>query len=74
MGLRAMQAGQAKDNWVLEYEPEPPRAIEPLHYAAFHYHYHYHYGDVIHKLKSVLAWRRAAHARQLSRRRWRARR
>ena len=26
----AMQAGQAKDKWVLEYEPEVPRAIEPL--------------------------------------------
>ena len=27
-----------------------------------------------HIMKSVLAWRRASHARQLSRRRWRARR
>ena len=26
----AMQAGQTKDKWVLEYEPEVPRAIEPL--------------------------------------------
>jgi hypothetical protein len=26
----AMQSGQAKDSWVLEYEPERPREIEPL--------------------------------------------
>jgi len=26
----ATQSGQAKDKWVLEYEPEQPRAIEPL--------------------------------------------
>jgi hypothetical protein len=26
----ATQSGQAKDKWVLEYEPEVPRAIEPL--------------------------------------------
>ena len=26
----AMQSGQAKDKWVLEYEPELPRDIEPL--------------------------------------------
>jgi hypothetical protein len=26
----AMQQGQAKDSWVLEYEPEQPRVIEPL--------------------------------------------
>ena len=26
----AMQSGQAKDNWMLEYEPEKPREIEPL--------------------------------------------
>jgi ETC complex I subunit conserved region len=26
----AMQSGQAKDKWVLEYEPEKPRQIEPL--------------------------------------------
>ena len=26
----AMQSGQAKDQWVLEYEPEAPREIEPL--------------------------------------------
>ncbi|HXT06235.1 MAG TPA: ETC complex I subunit [Roseiarcus sp.] len=26
----AMQAGQAKDDWLLEYEPERPREIEPL--------------------------------------------
>jgi hypothetical protein len=26
----AMQSGQAKDKWVLEYEPEEPRSIEPL--------------------------------------------
>jgi hypothetical protein len=26
----AMQAGQGKDKWVLEYEPEKPREIEPL--------------------------------------------
>ena len=26
----AMQAGQAKDDWLLEYEPEKPREIEPL--------------------------------------------
>ena len=26
----AMQSGQAKDKWVLEYEPESPRQIEPL--------------------------------------------
>ena len=26
----AMQSGQAKDKWVLEYEPEKPREIEPL--------------------------------------------
>ncbi len=25
-----MQSGQAKDKWVLEYEPESPRQIEPL--------------------------------------------
>jgi hypothetical protein len=25
-----MQSGQAKDNWVLEYEPERPREIDPL--------------------------------------------
>ncbi len=50
MGLRAMQAGQAKDNWVLEYEPEPPRAIEPLHYRCITLH-SLHYGDVIHIAK-----------------------
>jgi hypothetical protein len=26
----AMQSGQAKDKWILEYEPELPRDIEPL--------------------------------------------
>ena len=26
----AMQAGQAKDQWVLEFEPESPRQTEPL--------------------------------------------
>jgi hypothetical protein len=26
----AMQSGQAKDRWLLEYEPEAPRAVEPL--------------------------------------------
>jgi hypothetical protein len=26
----ATQSGQAKDKWILEYEPEQPRAIEPL--------------------------------------------
>ncbi len=26
----AMQSGQAKEKWVLEYEPESPRLIEPL--------------------------------------------
>ena len=26
----AMQSGQAKEKWVLEYEPEVPRSIEPL--------------------------------------------
>ena len=26
----AMQAGQAKDQWVLEYEPESPRRVDPL--------------------------------------------
>ncbi len=26
----AMQSGQAKEKWVLEYEPEKPREIEPL--------------------------------------------
>jgi hypothetical protein len=26
----AMQSGQAKDKWVLEYEPEEPRWIDPL--------------------------------------------
>ncbi len=26
----AMQSGQAKDGWVLEYEPERPREIDPL--------------------------------------------
>ena len=26
----AMQSGQAKDDWLLEYEPEKPRSIEPL--------------------------------------------
>ena len=26
----ATQSGQAKDAWVLEYEPEAPREIEPL--------------------------------------------
>jgi ETC complex I subunit conserved region len=26
----AMQSGQAKDKWLLEYEPESPRQIEPL--------------------------------------------
>ena len=26
----AMQQGQAKDDWLLVYEPEEPRAIEPL--------------------------------------------
>ncbi len=26
----AMQSGQSKDKWILEYEPESPRRIEPL--------------------------------------------
>ena len=26
----ATQSGQAKDKWILEYEPEKPRGIEPL--------------------------------------------
>jgi hypothetical protein len=26
----AMQAAQSKDDWLLEYEPERPREIEPL--------------------------------------------
>ncbi len=26
----AMQSGQGKDSWVLEYSPERPREIEPL--------------------------------------------
>ena len=26
----ATQSGQAKDKWLLEYEPESPRQIEPL--------------------------------------------
>ena len=26
----AMQSGEGKDNWLLEYEPEKPREIEPL--------------------------------------------
>ncbi len=26
----AMQSGQAKDKWLLEYAPETPRVIEPL--------------------------------------------
>jgi hypothetical protein len=26
----AMQSGQSKDKWILEYEPESPRQIEPL--------------------------------------------
>jgi ETC complex I subunit conserved region len=26
----AMQSGHGKDKWVLEYEPEKPREIEPL--------------------------------------------
>src|SRR5208337_1061889 len=26
----ATQSGQGKDKWVLEYEPEQPRSIEPL--------------------------------------------
>jgi hypothetical protein len=26
----ATQSGQAKDKWILEYEPEQPRVIEPL--------------------------------------------
>jgi hypothetical protein len=26
----AMQSGQAKDKWLLEYAPETPRQIEPL--------------------------------------------
>ena len=26
----AMQSGQAQDKWILEYEPELPRQIEPL--------------------------------------------
>ena len=26
----AMQSGDAKDKWLLEYEPEAPRQIEPL--------------------------------------------
>ena len=25
-----MQSGQGKDKWLLEYEPEKPRGIEPL--------------------------------------------
>jgi hypothetical protein len=25
-----MQSGQANDKWILEYEPETPRQIEPL--------------------------------------------
>ncbi len=25
-----MQSGQSKDKWILEYEPESPRQIEPL--------------------------------------------
>jgi ETC complex I subunit conserved region len=25
-----MQSGQAKDKWLLEYEPEVPRQVEPL--------------------------------------------
>ena len=29
-GRTATQSGQAKDWWVLEYEPESPRQIEPL--------------------------------------------
>ena len=28
--LSAMQSGQGKDHWLLEYEPEKPREIEPL--------------------------------------------
>ncbi len=26
----AMQSGQAKDQWVLEFEPESPRQVDPL--------------------------------------------
>ncbi len=26
----AMQSGRSKDKWILEYEPESPRRIEPL--------------------------------------------
>ncbi len=26
----AMQSGQSKDKWILEYEPESPRRVEPL--------------------------------------------
>ncbi len=26
----AMQSGQAKESWILEYEPEAPQVIEPL--------------------------------------------
>src|SRR5271165_2446263 len=26
----ATQSGQAKDKWILEYEPEVPRSIDPL--------------------------------------------
>ena len=26
----ATQSGQGKDKWILEYEPEQPRVIEPL--------------------------------------------
>lgn len=26
----AMQSGAAKDRWLLEYEPEAPRTVEPL--------------------------------------------
>jgi hypothetical protein len=26
----AMQSGQAKDRWLLEFEPESPRQVEPL--------------------------------------------
>ena len=26
----AMQSGEGKDDWLLEYEPEKPREIEPL--------------------------------------------
>ena len=28
--LNAMQSGQANHHWLLEYEPEKPREIEPL--------------------------------------------